>query len=68
MMCADFVCSAYQCRVEDPKIKVEAQRMVPMKLEDCLNKHPEDWMLVGKISKKDATSFNSEYVSYPKLA
>jgi hypothetical protein len=30
-----------------------------MKFEDYLNKHPEDFMLVGRVCKKDATSFNS---------
>lgn len=66
MMCSEFVCAAYQCRPDDPKIKMDSQRVIPMRFEDYLNKHPEDWILLGKICSKDATSFNAEYVA-PRL-
>lgn len=67
MMCSDFVCTAYQCRPDEPKIKLDAQRVIPMKLEDYLNKHPEDFIFLGKIARKDAISFNVEYAFFQLL-
>jgi len=61
MMSGQFVVASYQCRIDEPYIRLNSLYISPMELEDFINKTSELFYFYGKITHFDAQRFNLEY-------
>jgi hypothetical protein len=49
MMCSESVTCCFQDNPDDPWIPLDATRVGPIHVEDCVNSHPERFTFAGKV-------------------